>query len=222
MNAIWAIIGRDVRLGFAGGGGASQTLIFFGLTLVLFALAVGPDQQALASISGPVIWTSVLLAKFLSLDRVFQSDFEDGSLDLIVQRTPTLGVLVIAKATAHWLTTSALLIVFSPIAAILLNLSSDRYIALALSLAVGTPALSLIGTIGAALTFPMRRASALTTILVGPLYAPSLIFGVAATASGQPNDILFSPAILFLGASSLMALVVAPLAGGMALRLNMN
>ncbi|MEO0400597.1 MAG: heme exporter protein CcmB [Pseudomonadota bacterium] len=222
MSALLAILARDVRLGFAAGGGAAQTLIFFFLTIVLFALAVGPDAASLKAVAAPILWTAALLAAFLSLDRLFQADFEDGSLEIIAQRTPTFGLLVLIKAAAHWLTTAAPLIVAAPIAGLLLNLPGEGYWPLLATLILGTPALSLIGAGAAALTFPLRRAGVLTTILVGPLYAPSLIFGVMAAEAGAVGDPLFQPTLLFLCAASLLALITAPLAGGAGLRLNLS
>jgi len=222
MGALAAIFVRDVRLAFRAGGGATQTLVFFALTIVLYGLAVGPERRLLAEIAAPAIWISALLSALLSLDRILQSDFEDGSLEVLVQRTPTLPLLVLVKAAAHWATASAPLIAAAPLAGLLLALPPDGYLPLAASLAVGSPALSLIGALGAALTFPLRRAGVLMTLLTGPLFAPVVIFGVAAAETGADSGATYAASLLFLAAGSLISLLIAPLAGAAAIRFNLS
>ncbi|MBI1392570.1 MAG: heme exporter protein CcmB [Alphaproteobacteria bacterium] len=217
MRGLSAIIARDVSLAFRAGGGAAQTVIFYALVILIFVLGVGPDPAVLSRVAAPVLWTAALLASLLSLDRMFQSDFEDGSLEMLVQRTPTPGLLVLAKALAHWLTTAGPLLLATPLLAIIAGIEPAAVPPLMLSLLVGTPALSLTGAIGAALTFPLRRANVLMTILIGPLFAPTVIFGVAAATPGAD-----AAPMLFLGAATLSTVVIAPLAGGAAIRFNLQ
>ena len=221
MGALLAVFVRDVRLSLRAGGGAAQTIIFFGLTIVLYGLGLGPDRGLLAEIAAPAIWISALLSSLLALDRIFQADFEDGSLDIIAQRTPTLALLVLAKAAAHWASACLPLIIAAPVAGLLLSLPPGGYGPLALALLVGSPALSLLGALGAAITFPTRRAGVLMTILTGPLFAPVVIFGVTAAEAGAADAAVYAPSLLFLAAGSLISLVVAPLAGAAAIRFNL-
>ena len=216
MTALRAIIARDVGLALKAGGGAAQAIIFFALIIVLFAFAVGPDPALLARIAAPVLWTTVLLAALLTLDRLFQADYEDGGLDILVQRTPTLALLVLAKAAAHWISTCLPLILATPVMAITLNLPLSAYAPLLISLLIGTPALAITGALGAALVFPLRRASVLLTLIIGPLFAPVMIFGVAAATPGSG-----AAPLLFLTAVSLMSVIVGPIAGAAAIRFNL-
>ncbi|MEM1396729.1 MAG: heme exporter protein CcmB [Pseudomonadota bacterium] len=224
-NPFLAIVSRDIRLAFKSGGGSAQAVIFFGLIIVLFVLSLGPEPALLARTAAPIVWTGVLLSSLLSLDRMFQADFEDGSLDILVQRTPTLSLLVLAKALSHWVTTAAPLIVAAPVMAILAGAPEAGLMPLLVSLLAGTPALSLTGAIAAALTFPMRRANVLITILIGPLFAPVIIFGSSAANSASfagGDQGLINPAVLFLGAATLFTLLIAPLAGAAAIRFNIQ
>lgn len=179
------------------------------------AFGIGPDGALLAKIATGMIWVGVVLASLLSLDRLFQADFEDGSLDLMFLSPLPLPALVLGKCAAHWLTTAVPLIVVAPLLGVLLNLPSETFGALLLSLLVGTPALSLIGAIGAGLTVGLRRGGLLLSLLVLPLCVPTLIFGVGA-ASG------FTSNFFLLGAVSLVLLVVSPIASAAALRLNVS
>lgn len=215
MTPFAALILRDVTLAFRAGGGGAQTALFFALVALVFALAVGPDRMQLAALAAPILWTGALLAALVSLDRIFQADFEDGSLDVLVETSSMLEATVLAKALGHWLTSLLPLVVIAPLLGLLLNLPAPGYGSLLVSLLVGTPALSLIGALAAALTLSLRRASVLVAILATPLFAPALIFGVAA-AQGDGR------ALMLLGAASLVALIVAPLAGAAAIRFNMR
>lgn len=219
MGAFASTLHRDVQLAFRAGGGTAQTIVFFALTIFVFALGAGPDPALLSAIAVPVLWASALLAGLFSLDRVFQADFEDGSLDLLVMEFETLSMLIVAKALAHWLTTALPLVIISPVLGLLLALPGENYLPLMLALLIGTPALSLIGTLAAALTFSMRRANVLMTILTLPLFAPVLIFGVTA-AEAEPGR--FVSSALFLAAFSLFSIVVVPFAGAAAIRFNLD
>ncbi|MBB5518521.1 heme exporter protein CcmB [Amphiplicatus metriothermophilus] len=222
MSGLVAIVARDVVLALRAGGGAVQAALFFALAVLVFALAVGPDLDTLAELAAPVLWTAALLSTLVSLDRIFQADFEDGSLDVMIETADLLELVVLAKAVAHWLTSALPLIIAAPVLALLLNLPQEGYGPLLLSLAIGTPALSLIGALGAALTLGMRRAGALVSILVGPLYAPTLIFGVGAAKAGLEGAPSYGPSLLLLGAVTLFAAALAPLAGAAAIRFNMR
>lgn len=208
---------RDLRLAFRQGMDAFMAVTFFVIAGALFPLGVGPEPGALARIAGGVIWVNALLAVLLSLDRLFQQDFEDGALDLLVLSPVPLEVAVIAKTAAHWLTTGLPLIAASPLLAVLLNLPASGYPVLLAAMALGTPSLSLIGAIGAALSLGARRGGVLMSLLVLPLYIPVLIFGVAAVDAATMG-LSAQPHLMFLGAILAAALPLAPWAAAAALR----
>lgn len=222
MSVLAAIIMRDLRLAFRAGGGSIQAVAFFSIVSVLFALAVGPDIALISRIASPVLWTAALLSTLISLDQVFRSDREDGSLDVIASTSDELALTAAAKATAHWLATGLPLILATPVMAILLNLDAGAYAPLLLSLVVGTPALSLVGVFAAALTVSLPRASLLVSIIVSPLYIPILIFGAGAASAGAAGDPQFAANIKLLGAATLFAALTAPLASAAALRSNLD
>ncbi len=217
MSRFTLIVARDLRLALRRGADSTMVVTFFILTVVLFPLGVGPDTAILARISSGVIWVTALLASMLSLERLFQADFEDGSLDLLVLGSLPLEAVVLAKSLAHWLTTGMLLIVAAPVLALLLNMSAEGLIALVLAMLLGTPSLTLIGAVGAALTVGARRGGALLSLLVLPLYVPVLIFGVGAVDAAISGKAML-PLFMMLGALLLGTLVLAPLAGAAALR----
>jgi len=208
---------RDLRLAFRQGMDALMAVTFFIIAGALFPLGVGPEPGVLARIAGGVIWVNALLAVLLSLDRLFQQDYEDGSLDLLVLSPAPLEVTVIAKTTAHWLTTGLPLIAASPLLAVLLNLPAAAFPVLLAAMAVGTPSLSLIGAVGAALSLGARRGGVLMSLLVLPLYIPVLIFGVAAVDAAAMG-LSARPHLLLLGAILAAALPLAPWAAAAALR----
>ncbi len=221
MNAFIHLIRRDLRLAFRQGSGNGMVVVFFVLTVTLFPLGVGPEPGILARIASGVIWVAALLASMLSLDRLFQADFEDGSLDLLALAPLPLELVVLAKTIAHWLTTGVPLIVASPLLALLLGFEAEGYLVLVLSMLLGTPALSLIGGVGAALTVGVRRGGVLLSLLVLPLYIPVLIFGVGAVEATVVG-LGARPQILILAALFLGSVVIAPLASAAALRLNLE
>ena len=216
MNRFFLIAARDLKLSVRRGLDSVMVVSFFILTVVLFPLGVGPEPGVLARISPGVIWVTALLASMLSLERLFQADFEDGSLDLLVLADLPLEVIVLAKSLAHWLTTGLPLMVAAPVLAMLLNMSGEGFAALILAMLLGTPCLTLIGAIGAALTVGARRGGGLLALLVLPLYIPVLIFGVAAVDAAI-GGLAVRPYML-LGALLLVMLVLAPLASAAALR----
>ena len=222
MNAFAAIIARDMRLAFRAGGGALEALSFFALTIVLFALAVGPDRALMATIAAPVLWTAALLAVQISLEQIYRPDREDGSLDVLAETGHALSLIVLAKTLAHWLSTGLLLIAATPLLALLFNMNGKALAALLLTLFIGTPGLSLIGAFGAALTATLPRAGLLIAIIVSPLYAPILIFGASAAAAGAAGDPQYAGNLALLAAASLFAAAVSPLASAAALRFNLD
>jgi heme exporter protein B len=215
-----AIVVRDVTLALRAGGGAVQAVMFFALTIVIFALASGPDRAQLARIAAPALWTAASLAAMLSFDRLFQDDYEDGSLDVLIETADPLALTVIAKALAHWLSTLLPLAAAAPVLAVLLNLPGEAYVPLVLSLLAGTPALSMLGALASALTLALRRASILMVVLTVPLMTPVVIFGVSASQAGGEGDPQYAPALMILAAISLFACVFAPLAAAAAIRFN--
>jgi heme exporter protein B len=221
MSALGAIIARDIRLAFRAGGGAAQGVTFFALTGVLFALAVGPDIALISKIAAPVLWTGALLATQISLDQIWRADREDGSLDVLVETSDMLALTALAKAFAHWVATALPLIVATPILGVMLNLPAQAYAPLAISLAIGTPGLSLIGCIAGALVVSLPRAHLLIAIIVSPLYVPILIFGSGAAMSGAGAP-QYGANLMLLGATVLFAAILSPLASAAALRSNLD
>ncbi len=221
MKRFLSLIGRDLTLAVRQGSAVTLGLSFFVIVIILFPLGVGPELAVLARIGPGVLWVAALLACLLTLDRMFQADYEDGSLDLLMIGSLPLEILVLAKVIAHWLTSVLPLIVIAPILALSLNLPGEGISALVVSLLIGTPTLSLIGSVGAALTMAMRRGGVLLSLLVLPLYIPVLIFGVAAVEAAVAQ-LSVTPHLLLLGGVSLGALVVGPLAAAAALRLSLS
>ena len=217
MTAFRLLVMRDLRLALRQGGDAAMVVGFFVLTVILFPFGVGPEPALLARIAAGILWVTALLAALLSLERLFQADWEDGSLEALALMPLPLEAQVLAKCFAHWLVAGLPLIVVAPLLALLLHLDAAGYPVLMLSLALGTPSLSLIGAVGAALSLGARRGGVLLSLLVLPLYIPVLIFGVAAieaAIAGLPAR----PHLLLLGALLAAALPLAPLAAGAALR----
>jgi|TARA_B110000305_G_scaffold218818_1_gene259278 heme exporter protein B len=212
---------RDIGLAVRSGGGFGLALIFFLIVVVLIPFALGPDQSALALVAPGVLWLGALLACLLSLDRIFGLDYEDGSLDLLATSPLPLESVYIAKAAAHWLTTGLPLALAAPLLGILLNLSFESGKVLCFSLLLGTPALSLIGAFGASLTLGVKRGGLLLSLLVLPLYVPTLIFGAQAVHSASLGQTFDVPLVLIL-AISLGAAAILPFASGVALRVNLR
>jgi heme exporter protein B len=218
MTALSALLVRDIRLAVRVGGGAMIGVLFFLLVVTLVPFAVGPDLALLARIGPAILWLGALLANLLALDRLIAMDQEDGSLDLILMARMPLELAIVAKAAAHWLTTGLPLVIAAPILGLLLNLDPKATGAVALTLLAGTPALTFIGLIGAALTVALRRGGLLLAVLVLPLTVPVLIFGVAASNAAIVGPVPFGAPFSILCALTLMSLVVGPLAAAIALR----
>lgn len=217
MTAMRALIARDLRLALRSPQESLTVLAFFVMAAVLFPFGIGPEPQLLARVASGVLWVMALLAALLSFERLFQLDHEDGTLDLIVLAPAPLELLVLAKCIAHWLTTGLPLIVIAPVAALMLNLPPEGIPVLMLSLLLGTPTLSLLGAIGAALVLGARRGGVLLPLLVMPLYIPILIFGVSAVEASIA-ELTPRPHLLLLAAIQAGAIPLAALAAAAALR----
>ena len=217
MRGFWLIVRRDIRLALRGGTDAAMVVVFFVLAAVLFPFGVGTDPGVLPRIGGGVIWVVALLAAMLSLERMFSGDHEDGSLDMFRLSPVPLGAVALAKALAHWLTTGVLLLLAAPVLALVYGLPAAAVGPLVVSMAVGTPTLSLVGGIGAALILGARRGGVLLALLVLPLYIPVLIFGAGAI-DGAVAGRDVAPQIMILAAFLLAALALAPWATAAALR----
>ncbi len=211
MKRLATIIQRDLRLALRQGSDSLMVVGFFVLTVTLFPFGLGPESNLLERTAAGILWVTALLASMLSLDRLFQGDYEDGSLELLTLTPTALEVLVIGKIAAHWLTTALPMLLAAPVLAILLHLHQDAFFALMATLLLGTPTLSLIGAMGAALVLGARRGGVLLSLLILPLYVPVLIFAVGAVdaaAQGLP----IQGHLLILGGLLLAALPLAPLA----------
>ncbi|MDJ0992825.1 MAG: heme exporter protein CcmB [Dinoroseobacter sp.] len=216
-----ALLFRDLALAVKAGGGFGLSLAFFLIVVVLVPFGVGPDTGVLREVATGVLWVGALLACLLSLDRIFQLDYEDGSLDLLVTSPLPLEGLVAVKALAHWLTTGLPLTLVAPILGVLLNLDPSGFGWIVASLALGTPALSMIGTFGAALTVGLKRGGLLLSLLVLPLYVPTLIFG-AETVRRAVDGFDNTTPLLMLSGITLGTLAILPFAAAAAIRINLR
>ncbi len=216
-----ALLGRDLRLAIRAGGGFGLGLAFFLILAVLVPLGVGPEPEVLGRIAPGVLWVGALLACLLSLDRIFALDWEDGSLDLLATAPIPMEGVVAVKAAAHWLTTGLPLTLVAPVLGVLMNLDAGAYGWLVLSLLLGTPALSVIGTFGAALTVGLRRGGLLLSLLVLPLYVPTLIYGASVVTRGAEGLSVGTPLALLAGIT-LGAAALLPFASAAAIRINLR
>jgi heme exporter protein B len=218
MTPLAAMLVRDMRLSVRLGGGALIGVLFFLIVVTLMPFAIGPDLALLKRIGPAILWLGALLASLLALDRLVAADYEDGSLDLILMAPASLELALGAKAIAHWLTTGLPLVIAAPLLGLLLNLDPAATGAVALTLLAGTPALTFIGLIGAALTVALRRGGLLIAVLVLPLTVPVLIFGVAASNAAIVGPLPFGVPFTILCALTLMTAVIGPFAAAAALR----
>lgn len=215
------LLWRDLMLGVRSGGGFGLGLAFFLIVTALVPLAVGPETALLSRVAAGILWLGALLACLLTLDRIFQLDFEDGSLDLLATAPIPMEAVAAIKALAHWLLTGLPLTLAAPILGILMNLPGPSFGMLTLSLLLGTPALSMIGTFGAALTVGLKRGGLILSVIVLPLYVPTLVFGTeAARRAGAGGDPV-TPLLLMAGIS-LGAIALLPFAAAAALRMNLR
>ncbi|HEX3664171.1 MAG TPA: heme exporter protein CcmB [Rhizomicrobium sp.] len=220
MLSLASLVVRDARLATRAGGGAFLALAFFGAATTLIPLGIGANPRLLSSVAAGIIWVCAVLAALLSLDRLFQTDFDDGSLELLMLGPLPAEAIAFAKILAHWLTTGLPLTALAPVVALLFDLPAKGYGALIGGLAIGTPAVSAIGAVCASLTFSIRRGGLILPLLVMPLLAPLVIFGagfVQSTMDGLPNG-----AFPLLAAFSLAAVLLSPFAAAAGLRINLG
>lgn len=216
-----ALLLRDLRLAVRAGGGFGLGLAFFLIVVVLVPFGVGPETAVLSRIAPGILWVASLLAALLSLDRIFALDFEDGALALIATSPLPLEGAALVKALAHWITTGLPLTLAAPALGFLLSLAPEAYAYLLLSLLIGTPALSMIGTFGAALTVGLRRGGLLLSLLVLPLYVPTLIFGAEAVRRGA-DGLDATGALMLMGGITAGCFAVLPFATAAVLRINLR
>ncbi|MFD1157994.1 heme exporter protein CcmB [Roseovarius aestuarii] len=216
-----ALLVRDLKLAMRAGGGFGLGLAFFLIVVTLVPFGVGPESALLAVIASGILWLGALLACLLSLDRIFALDWEDGSLDLLATAPLPMEAIVSVKALAHWVTTGLPLVLAAPVFGLLLNLPTNGYKPLILSLILGTPALSVIGTFGAALTVGLKRGGLLLSLLVLPLYVPTLIFGAEVARRGVAGLDNGTP-MLMLAGITLGVIALLPFASAAALRVNLR
>ncbi len=220
-KAFIAIIKRDLTLALRTRSEIANPLIFFIIIVSLFPLAVSPESELLKTMAPGVIWVAALLSTMLSLDSIFRSDFEDGSLEQMLLSPHPMPILVLAKVIAHWLASGLPLIFLAPLLGVLLFLPNEAMPALLATMALGTPVLSLVGAIGVALTVGLRRGGVLLSLLVLPLYIPVLIFASNAIATAAA-DLSIKGQLYFLAAMFALALTLAPLATAAALRISLR
>lgn len=218
MRLFAELVRRDLLIAWRDGGTVGVALGFYVVVVTLVPLGIGPDLNLLARIAPGLLWVALLLAALLSLGRMFETDLEDGSLEVLATGPLPLEAVAAAKGLAHWLTTGLPLTVLTPVLGLLLNLPPESYATLMLSMLVGTPGVSFLGAIGAALTLRTRRGGLLIALLMLPLFVPTLIFGIEAVRGATLEAGALVPSLLILSAISLASLVLAPLAAAAALR----
>ena len=222
MSAFLELARRDLMVAWKEGGTIGVALGFYLVVVTLLPLGIGPDLNLLRRIAPGVLWVALLLAALLSLGRMFETDLEDGSLEVLATGPLPLEAVAAAKSLAHWLSTGVPLTVLAPLLGLLLDMQPEAYGVLALSMLAGTPAVSSLGAVGAALTLRTRRGGLLLALLMLPLFVPTLVFGIEAVRSSSFGSEAFLPSFLILCAISLAALVLSPLAAAAALRFQLQ
>ena len=222
MKSFLALVRRDLHLAVREGGAVGTALGFYLIVVTMLPLGLGPDLKQLGRIAPGMLWIALLLAALLSLARIFESDDEDGSLDVLATGPLPLEAVAAAKSLAHWISTGIPLTLLAPLLGLLLNLDLDAYLPLIATMLVGTPAISFLGAVGAALTLKARRGGLLIALLVLPLFIPTLIFGISAVTAIVLDTGGSKPAFLILSAISLGSLVIGPIASAAALRLQLQ
>ena len=221
MSVFTTLLARDIKLAARSGGSAALALSFFALVATLVPLGVGADLRLLARVAGGVLWVGAVLAALLSLDRLFQGDFEDGSLDVVALAPLPLELTSLAKIAAHWLSTGLPLTVLSPLLALLFNLPGPATAILFVSLLIGTPAVSAIGAIGASLTLSLKRGGLILPLIILPLLSPAVIFGAGAVSAAL-DGMAAGGALGLLAAFSTAAVLLSPFAAAACVRLNLG
>jgi heme exporter protein B len=219
MKALFALIQRDLLLATRIGGGIELGIVFFLSLIVMMPFALGPDQNTLSRLAPAILWIAALLATLFGLDRLFQADEEDGVLDHFLLASTPLELIVVAKCIAHWIATGLPLALMAPLFGLMLNLPAEAMLPLVATLLVGTPAITLIGAVGAAVTVGLRRGGLLMAVLVLPLAVPTLIFGVGAASAAITGPTTFGAPLMLLAATTLLTTVICPFAAAAAIRL---
>lgn len=222
MNGFMTLLKRDLALAVREGGALGTALGFYLIVVTLMPLGLGPDLNLLTRIAPGILWVALLLAALLSLPRIFEADHDDGSLDILTLGGLPLELAATAKALAHWISTGIPLALMAPVLGILLNLEARAYPLVVATMLAGTPAISFLGAIGAALTLRAQRGGLLLALLVLPLYVPTLIFGISAISSALLSPDGFLASFLILSAISLVSVALAPFAAAAALRVHMQ
>lgn len=218
MNAFFKLVARDIKLALRDGGALGTALGFFLIVVTLMPLGLGPDLNLLSKLAPGILWIALLLSALLSLPRMFESDFEDGALEVIAMGPLPLELVAVAKAFAHWLMTSLPLVLMAPVLGLLLNLDFASVPLLVTTMVLGSPAISFLGAVGAALTLKARRGGLLLALLMLPLYVPTLILGISALTGQAAVATSVAPSLMILAAISLGALVIGPIASAAAIR----
>lgn len=222
LKSFWVLVGRDISLALREGGAISTALGFYLIVISILPLGLGPNLELLAKIAPGILWVSLLLSALLSVDRIFYNDYEDGSLEVMALGPLPLELVVVAKSMAHWITNGIPLALIAPLLGILLNLDMSAMWILVLTMLIGTPAVSFLGAIGAALTLGLRRGGLLLSLLILPLYTPLLIFGISTIDTALFGPGSYVTPLLILTAIMLVTLVISPLAAAAALRMNLS
>lgn len=222
IGAFVRLVRRDVALSLREGGALGTALGFYTIVVAMMPLGLGPDLNLLSRIAPGVLWIALLLAALLSMGRIFEGDAEDGSLEIMATGPLPLELVCGAKALAHWITTGIPLLGLAPLLGLLMNLEASAYLPLLATMLAGTPAISFLGSIGAALTLKARRGGLLVALLVLPLYIPTLIYGIASISAAQLGAGGATGSLLIVTALSLGSLVLGPLAAAAALRIQMQ
>lgn len=222
MSGFLTLLERDLRLALREGGAIGTALGFYLIVVSLMPLGLGPDLNLLSRIAPGVLWIALLLAALLSLPRIFEADNEDGSLEVLSTGDLPLELAAAAKALAHWISTGIPLALMTPLLGLLMNLDAKAYPALLATMVLGTPAVSFLGAIGAALTLKTRRGGLLLALLVLPLYVPTLIFGISAVSAAVMGNGGYEASMLILTAISLVSIVLAPIAAAAALKMQIG
>jgi len=222
LSAFWLVLKRDLLLALRRRSEIFTVLFFFLVVISLFPLGVGTEDKTLKQIAPGVVWIAALLASTLALDRLFSSDFMDGTLEQLALAPQSMSMMVLAKMVAHWLLTGLPLVLISPLVGVFYHLPTNSIGIMMLVLLIGTPILSMVGSIGAALTLGLRGGGVLVSLLVLPFYLPVMVYGAGAIASSMQTGLSLQPYFLLLGAFALLALVFSPWATAAALRISLE
>jgi heme exporter protein B len=222
LNAVTALIGRDLKTVLRQGSSAGTAVGFFLAVVLLLPLGLGPDQALLARIAPGSLWVALLMSVLLAAEGIFQSDYEDGSLELLTMGETSFEIVALAKALVHWLTTGLPLAVLAPLLGFLLNLPPDQVLPLTASMIIGSLGISLLAVLGAAITVGLRRGGPMLSLIILPLYVPMLVFGVGASSPATAIGGATAASLAILGALSLAALVMVPIAASAALKAHLQ